>query len=200
MKARALASVAVACCVTRAAFGDPAGGLLSNAHRFPGLRPGEAVNVQEVTFGNPGWAPVKVVRGASRLPPGATTAKVEILSFGKAGAQKVIVARGAVATPEPRRSMRVETVSSTGPRPGSVTVFRGIAGQEFTADLFAPARDGDLERIAFAVDGIESRHGAGLPAHAIVTLNNNGGNSLTGLAASVPNFSHSYTTFDCLQH
>lgn len=58
--------------------------------------------------------------------------------------------------------MSVERISFNEPRQASVTVFRGVAGQEFMAALFAPARDGELDRIAFAVDGIESRHGADL--------------------------------------
>src|SRR5207302_6079325 len=133
---------------------------LSNPHPFPGLRPGAAVDVQEVPFKNPRWAPVKVVRGALRVAQGNAAVNLEVLSFGKVGAQKVTVARGTVATPEPRRSMRAETINFTGSSQRSVTIFRGVAIQEFMADLFAPAKDGELDRVAFAVDSIESRHGA----------------------------------------
>jgi hypothetical protein len=58
--------------------------------------------------------------------------------------------------------MRADLITFAGASPRSVTVFRGIARQEFTADLFAPALHGELDRIAFAVDGVESRHGADL--------------------------------------
>jgi hypothetical protein len=163
MKVPVLASIAIACCVAPAALADPAGGSLSNVSRFPGLRPWQTINVREVAFRDPRWAPVKVVRGVARVPLGPGARNVEVRAFGKAGAQKVTVVRGAVAAPEPSRSsMRVERISFAEPRHGSVTVFRGVAGQEFTAALFAPARDGELDRIAFAVDGIESRHGADL--------------------------------------
>ena len=42
-----------------------------------------------------------------------------------------------------------------------VSVVRGAAIRElFSIDLFGPANAGELDRIAFAVDGVESRHGA----------------------------------------
>jgi len=160
MKAAMLAFVANACVATGVAFADPAGGRLATSH-IPGLRWREPVDVQEVRFQDPRSAPVKVVRGPSREPTRSTVAALEVLSFGPGGAQKVTVARGATGG-EPSRAMQAEVITFAGPSRGSVTVFRGITGQEFTADLFAPAEDGELDRIAFAVDGVESGHGAEL--------------------------------------
>src|SRR5438045_882369 len=65
------------------------------------------------------------------------------------------------ATPAART--RIEKVSFADPHLPAVTVMRGIVLREtFSADLFGPANGGELDRIAFAVDGVESRHGADL--------------------------------------
>ncbi len=149
-----LASIAIACCA-RVAVGDPAGDSFSTAHRFSDPRRGQS----NVVFASPKGAPVEVLRGASRVRPGAAAVSVEVLSFGHAGSQRVTVARGVVAAPEPR-SLPIETVSFADPRQESVSVMRGSAQHDFTADLFAPAQDGEFDRVAFAVEAIESRHGA----------------------------------------
>jgi len=71
----------------------------------------------------------------------------------------VTVARGVVAALEPQ-SLPKETVSFADPHQKSVSVLRGSALHDFTADLFAPAQEGEFDRVAFAVEAIESRHGA----------------------------------------
>ncbi len=149
-----LASIAIACCA-RMAVGDPAGGSLSTAQRFSGPRQAQA----KVVYPSPKGAPVEVVRGASRASPGAAAVKVEVLSFGDAGSQRVTVARGVVAAPGPP-SVPIETVSFADLRQESVRVMRGSAQHDFTAELFAPAQDGEFDRVAFAVEAIESRRGA----------------------------------------
>ena len=40
-----------------------------------------------------------------------------------------------------------------------MTVLRGAIRELFTIDLFGPANGGELDRIAVAVEGAESRHG-----------------------------------------
>jgi len=54
----------------------------------------------------------------------------------------------------------IETVSFSDPRQQSVSILRGSAQHDFAADLFAPAQEGEFDRVAFAVEAIESRHGA----------------------------------------
>jgi hypothetical protein len=108
----------------------------------------------------------------------------EITSFGSGLADRVIVVRGATSIPAgfahaipPGSNARVENVSFSDPRQGSVKVVRAEPASRpelrpeirqdisFTiaraADgLFDAANGGELDRVAFAVDGVESRHGA----------------------------------------
>jgi len=154
VRAFVLASIAIVCCPPVAA-GEPTGDSLSTAHRFSDPRQGQA----KVVFASPQWAPVEVMHGASRVPPGAAAVSVEVLSFGNTGSQRVTVARGIVTGTKPR-SLPIETVSFSDPRQQSVSILRGSAQHDFAADLFAPAQEGDFDRVAFAVEAIESRHGA----------------------------------------
>jgi Transglycosylase SLT domain len=132
-------------------------------------------SVQVVTFPATGWNSIRVVRGgtkATNAKPGAKPAEkaetVEIVTFGDAANSPVRVLRGesehAAALPEqpPRASaMTSELVAFSDPRIHPVTVFRGSLAQSPPAiELFGPARDADLDRVAFAVDGAESSHGA----------------------------------------
>jgi Transglycosylase SLT domain len=122
--------------------------------------------VENVSFR--GRPPVRVVRGGAAKPPTppddrARRMRSEIVSFGPAG--RVTVLRGGAAPPAaphaaPARS--VETVRFADARLSPVTVVREQHPTlaPFSIDLFEPANGGELDRIAFAVDGIESRHGA----------------------------------------
>jgi hypothetical protein len=139
----------MACCA-RVAVGDPAGGSVSPAQGFSGPR---------VISASPQGAPVKVLRGTSPGPPDAGAVSVEVITFGDAGFQRVTVARGVVSVVVPR-SLPKETVNFADLGQKSVSILRGSAQHDFTADLFAPAQDGELDRVAFAVEAIESRHGA----------------------------------------
>jgi hypothetical protein len=154
MRALLLASIAIACCAG-VAVADPADDSLATSHGFSGPRQGPA----KVISASPQRAPVEVLRGSSPAPPEAAAVSVEVLSFGDAGSQRVTVARGVVAALEPQ-SLPKETVSFADPRQKSVTVMRGSVEHDVTTDLFAPAQDGEFDRVAFAVEAIESRHGA----------------------------------------
>lgn len=98
--------------------------------------------------------------GAAR-PQQATT---QIVSFGTGFAEQVTVVRGmAPPLPSPKApsGAKLERVAFADSRTPAVTVLRGPQLSElFSSDLFGPASEGELERIAFAVDGVESRHGA----------------------------------------
>jgi len=93
--------------------------------------------------------------------------RTEIVSFGTGFAQQVTIVRGMATAPTlaaTRAALTgVEKISFADPRLPAVTVMRGIVSRNaFSADLFGPANGGELDRIAFAVDGVESRHGADL--------------------------------------
>jgi hypothetical protein len=106
------------------------------------------------------------VRGTA--PPADRPVRRETVSFGDGTAARVTVVRGAIE-PEARHAAlepqkRIERLNFGDPTRSGVTVVRGGAGlrELFTVDLFSPANAGELDRIAFAVDGAESSHGADL--------------------------------------
>lgn len=158
-----------------------------NAGALPIAAAAGPVNVQTVIFADRRSAPVRVVRGLPRptlpvrraarfhrLPPAPATApepvSTQIVSFTDGTATRVTVIRGASFMPvslvrrlDSLQPPRVETVKFTDPALPSVRIVRGPSmSQQFAVDLFAPANAGELDRVAFAVDGIESRHGTDL--------------------------------------
>ncbi len=185
-RAGLLAAVALVCSVGSAPAADPATGAgpgaAAKARPLPGLKPGATPSVETVHFADPRRAPVRVMRGprnpASPLPapgpasgsaPGPTMGRTEIVSFGAGVAGQVTVARGITASPTgaaptgPGAPTRVEKISFADPALPAVTVMRGLVSRDaFAVDLFGPASGGELDRIAFAVDGVESRHGGDL--------------------------------------
>jgi Transglycosylase SLT domain len=129
---------------------------------------------QLVTFPDTAWSAVKVLRGAApaslRTGPKPAPEKAEtaeIVTFADPQARPVRVMRGDAdhAAPEPSRaahpmSMQVVTFADTLDRP--VSILRGSVPHTVDAELFGPAAAVDLDRVAFAVDGAESSHGADL--------------------------------------
>ena len=134
-------------------------------------------NVEIVATGGPGSSTVRVVRG--KAAPAGLHGSDEAVTV--AGGSAVHVLRGspaAVAMPlgmaaAPGRSGHgtVQVVAFAARLGGSVTVLRGappapvvrilpeVAGGP-DLGLFGAAPAGDLDRVAFAVDGAESSHGA----------------------------------------
>ena len=136
-------------------------------------------NAEIVTFADRALAPVRVVRGGGKAAPVAhggvatgaypagNTGSVRLLRGGSAAA---VVA--AIPAPIQRAiSGRTEIVSFADPQEQPVTVLRGsapawpgdnpsTAARSADFDLFPAASGADLDRIAFAVDGAESSHGA----------------------------------------
>ena len=126
-----------------------------------------------------GGAPAGVNSHATpALPPPqfhATQTNTEIVSFGDGTARTVTVVRGSGATPATPQAPRyahagIETVRFGDRRPTLVEIVRGIvthdARRDWTGasplDVFGVAHAGELDRIAFAVDGAESGHGSNL--------------------------------------
>ena len=151
---------------------------------LPGMPAGTPVAVETVRFADPRLPPVRLLRGVPGATPAVATPRAappppvaaapptvvppqrtQIVSFGTGFAEQVKIVRGGLFVP-----------ASLGNRPGAakaggekvgfgasrqpVTVLRGAIRELFSIDLFGPANGGELDRLAFAVDGVESRHGA----------------------------------------
>ncbi len=101
-------------------------------------------SAESVRFDNAGWPAVRVVRGGGWRPP-ASPAR--------------ILRGGGSAAGRNAGKMEIETVRFANPAQAPVTVIRGPAISAVFAPLGPPGALG-LGRIAFAVDGVESRHGA----------------------------------------
>jgi hypothetical protein len=126
----------------------------------------------------PGLPAVRLVRGKTASPAAHGTDEVVTFAGGKTAPVHVLrggpmVAAVSIASPgRPgggRARVAVQVVSFSSRLGGPVTVLRGpsrfvvaLPAVARTADLglFAAASAGDLDRVAFAVDGAESSHGA----------------------------------------
>ena len=162
-------AAAVTICASRA--GAAAGAdetAKAQLRALPGLAPGKPVHVETVAFADPRRSAVRVVRGITG-PTSHETARgmVEIVSFGHGRPQHVTVVHGSATVPaepahvlEPTRQTRVETVAFADPGKAPVTLVRGPSLGSLGLVVLGPDTGTVLDRIAFAVDGIESRHGA----------------------------------------
>ncbi|HZK92363.1 MAG TPA: lytic transglycosylase domain-containing protein [Stellaceae bacterium] len=184
----ALAAAALCCGPSPAVAGDaPATGGALNA---------PSNQVETVSFADPRWPAVRVVRGAPKtaptavirpsppippppvaaalpaVPPApvfpATAVNTELVTFGDGRGARVQVVRGAgveppgagsLATPQPGGRVEIVRFDDRGAPP--VSIVRGAAPSD-GIELFGAAQGGDLERVAFAVDGAESGHGGNL--------------------------------------
>jgi len=163
----ALAVIALVCGADWALAGEAARRGAANARALAAAAAVArgSLDVETVPFADSRQAPVRVMRGPGKpAPPPAHPASAEIVSFASGGAGQVTVLRGGPASPErgpdPAQQTRSETISFADPLQPAVTVVRGIPRDEPATGLFGPASGGELDRIAFAVDGVESRHGA----------------------------------------
>jgi len=138
---------------------------------------GKTGSVQLVTFPDTGWSAVKIVRGNSaardknRQNPAADKAEVaEVVSFADPQKGPVRILRGdserGLGMPARLRaatSMTMQVVTFANQQDRSVSIVRGSGFQAAAeTELFGPASASDLDRVAFAVDGAESSHGADL--------------------------------------
>jgi hypothetical protein len=144
-----------------------------------GKRPVEKkqVSVQIVSFPDTEWHAVKIIRGGTSakdetagVEPAEKAETAEIVTFGDPNSKPVRVARGDTARAEampgpplPVSGTNRELVTFVNPRDQPVTVLRGSIAQSLPGiELFRPASESDLDRVAFAVDGAESSHGTDL--------------------------------------
>jgi hypothetical protein len=133
-------------------------------------------SVQVITFPDTEWSAVKIVRGGSpvrdKTGQQSATEKVEtaeIVTFADSRRSPVRVLRGdserGLAMPRQVRpaAMTMQVVAFANLRDRPVSILRGAGPPPTTAtELFSPASVADLDRVAFAVDGAESSHGADL--------------------------------------
>ncbi len=131
-------------------------------------------SVQIVTFPDTEWHPVKIIRGGApakdtntEAPPAEKPAAAELVTFADPKTKPVRVLRGdgehpaATGPPPQATGLHSELVTFVDPRFRPVTVLRGLAEPSSPAiGLFGPAREADLDRVAFAVEGAESSHGS----------------------------------------
>jgi transglycosylase-like protein with SLT domain len=116
-------------------------------------------------------APPKEVAAARPLPAAAlaaghaSAASTELVSFGTGRGDVVRVLRGAEAPVQHAIAMpqatRVEPIRFAGIGGHLVNIVRGVPPQP-SMGLFGAAKGGELDRVAFAVDGAESGHGSNL--------------------------------------
>jgi hypothetical protein len=133
-------------------------------------------SVQLITFPDTAWNAVKIVRGGLRArdktaqQPVAEKAEIaEIVTFADPRRSPVRILRGdserglATAGQVRPAAMTMQVVTFANLRDRPVSILRG-AGLPATTEteLFGPASVADLDRVAFAVDGAESSHGADL--------------------------------------
>ncbi|MBV8934577.1 MAG: transglycosylase SLT domain-containing protein [Alphaproteobacteria bacterium] len=138
---------------------------------------GRTGSVQLITFPDTRWSAVRVVRG--KAPARGKTAQeqpiekaetAEIVTFAEPQRAPVRILRGdsergagmsEKVHPAPSMTMQVVTFANLPDR--SVSILRGSGFQAAAeTELFGPASNADLDRVAFAVDGAESSHGADL--------------------------------------
>jgi hypothetical protein len=140
--------------------------------RIPEKKP---VSVQIVSFPETGWQAVKIIRGGTPakdetagVVPAEKAETAEVITFEDPSSQPVRVVRGdsdrSAKTPNRlSNETKTELVTFADPRERPVTVLRGSIAQSLPGiELFRPASEGDLDRVAFAVDGAESSHGTDL--------------------------------------
>jgi hypothetical protein len=129
-------------------------------------------SVQLITFPDTGWSAVKIVRGGNKARQRPVAEKVEtaeIVTFADPRRSAVRILRGdserglVTASQVRPAAMTMQVVTFANLRDRPVSILRGAGLPAVTeTELFGPASAADLDRVAFAVDGAESSHGADL--------------------------------------
>jgi hypothetical protein len=148
------------------------GSAVPAAGKAPTVLSGTVTEAETVRFADPRWTPVRLLRGVPTNHPAAapvvmmaaaapvvrpqfraTATNSEIVTFGDGRGERVTIVRGPGAAPPP---------VPVPPRPGMLALASLRASLGGAIGLFNPAAGGELDRVAFAVDGVESGHGANL--------------------------------------
>jgi Transglycosylase SLT domain len=135
------------------------------------------VSVQIVSFPDTEWQPVRIIRGGtpakaeiSGVEAAEKAETAEIVTFHDPDSKPVRVVRGDTdhSSAPPMQvpganGVKTQLVTFADPRDHPVTILRGSVVQSLPGiELFRPASENDLDRVAFAVDGAESSHGTDL--------------------------------------
>jgi len=149
------------------------------SEKTPALIPGETPDALTVTFKGIPAESVIVLRGtgAIRVDPGnlppEPSAEVENVTFNGSLPGRVRVVRVGIASsgktpgaslPSPQLSLPMpdrttETAVFADPRNNPVTVIKGSIFEAAAVDVFTPANQPDLDRMAFAIEALESSLG-----------------------------------------
>ena len=132
-------------------------------------------SVQIVSFPDTQWQPVKIIRGGTPVKdetegvtPTEKDETAQIVTFADPNSNPVRVVRGDTdhlsSMPPGETGIKPQLVTFADPALRPVTVLRGSIAAQFLPgiELFRPASESDLDRVAFAVDGAESSHGTDL--------------------------------------
>jgi len=133
-------------------------------------------SVQLVSFPDTGWGAVKIVRGGApprekngQKPAAEKAETPEVVTFADPRRSPVKILRGdserlAAAPVQVRSAPMTTQVVTFANLPGrQVSILRGPTFETtLETGLYGPASTVDLDRVAFAVDGAESGHGADL--------------------------------------
>jgi hypothetical protein len=137
---------------------------------------GKTGSVQLITFPATAWSAVRIVRGglpardkSGQKPVAEKAETAEIVTFADPRRSPVRVLRGdsesGLAMPGQVHpaGMTMQLVAFANLRDRPVSILRGSGlPAVIDTELFGPASAADLDRVAFAVDGAESSHGADL--------------------------------------
>ena len=134
----------------------------------------QPASVQIISFPDTQWHAVKVIRGGTPakdetagVEPAEKAETAEIVTFPNPDSKPVRVVRGdtdhSPSMPPDAHGMSTQLVTFADPGVRPVTVLRGTITRSLPGiELFRPASESDLDRVAFAVDGAESSHGTDL--------------------------------------
>jgi hypothetical protein len=169
--AAAMMLAAAPVCAQERHVSQPLGAAHSELVYFPGQMPVRVVRggvAPVTTKPTPLPKPPAINLSRCRVPVGKACSNVEVVSFGDGRGETVRVVRGtptmAVGAVEPEPATRAtgtrsQMVSFADPLLAPVAVIRGSVLADRGIGLFAPAHGGEFDRVAFAVEGVESGHG-----------------------------------------
>jgi hypothetical protein len=149
----------------------------------PNVTPGDGKNVEKVTFGNVSSEPVIVIRGRAAAKddvPGrshpASPTKIETVTFSGSMPGSVRIVKLGIGSSDmapatdslvsklsPTVADRTtETIQFLDPHAQAVTVIKGSVFAAAPVDMFTPASQPELDRVALAIEAAESSMGTDL--------------------------------------
>jgi hypothetical protein len=149
----------------------------------PAVIPGDGKNVEKVTFGNVSSEPVIVIRGTAAAKDdvsgrsrsasptkietvtfsGSMPGSVRIVKLGIGSSDMALATDSLLSKLSPNVADRTtETIQFLDPHAQAVTVIKGSVFAAAPVDMFTPASQPELDRVALAVEAAESSMGTDL--------------------------------------